>query len=100
MAECLPLSQNVILRSRDQVPNWDPHREPASPSAYVSAFLCVSHEEINIFFKRITPNKRLSHFLLPGIVLSALHWGCWYLEFARGNNVRETAEIEMGFAHL
>ena len=28
----------------DRVPHWAPHMEPASPSACVSAFLCVSHE--------------------------------------------------------
>ena len=36
--EHLPLAQGVILGS------WDPRREPDSPSAYVSASFCVSHE--------------------------------------------------------
>ena len=38
----LPLAQGMILGSRD----WAPCMEPASPSAYVSASLClsVSHE--------------------------------------------------------
>ena len=38
MIEFLPLAQVVILGSWDRVP----HREPASPSAYVSASLSVS----------------------------------------------------------
>ena len=38
------LAQGVILGSWDQVPHRAPHREPASPSACVSASLCVSHE--------------------------------------------------------
>ena len=35
-----------ILESWDQVPHWVPHGEPASPSAYFSASLClcVSHK--------------------------------------------------------
>ena len=38
----LPSAQVIILGSRDQFPHWAPHRKPASPSAYVSAFLSVS----------------------------------------------------------
>ena len=37
LSECLPLARLVILGSWDQVPHEAPHREPASPSAYVSA---------------------------------------------------------------
>ena len=33
-------------------PHWSPHREPASPSACVSASLCVSHESINKILKK------------------------------------------------
>ena len=51
--ECLPSTQGVILETQDQVPHEDPCMKPASPSACVSASLCVSHEQINkIFFKR------------------------------------------------
>ena len=38
----LLLVQGVILGSRDRVLHWAPCREPASPSAYVSASLFVS----------------------------------------------------------
>ena len=44
VVEHLPLAQVVIPGSWDQVPHWAPHRKPASPSAYVSASLSVSHE--------------------------------------------------------
>ena len=37
--EHLPSAQGVIPGSGDRVPNWAPHRKPASPSAYVSACL-------------------------------------------------------------
>ena len=47
VVECLPLAQVMIPRSWDQVP----HQAP-SPSAYVSASLCVSHEEIKPLKKR------------------------------------------------
>ena len=40
--EPLPLAQVMIQRSQDQVLHWAPRGEPASPSAYVSASLCVS----------------------------------------------------------
>ena len=42
VVERLPLAQVLILGSWDGVPHGAPCREPASPSAYVSAFLCVS----------------------------------------------------------
>ena len=40
VVEHLPLAQVVILGSWDQAPR----KEPVSPSACVSASLCVSHE--------------------------------------------------------
>ena len=40
----LSLAQGVILETRDQIPGRAPCMEPASPSACVSASLCVSHE--------------------------------------------------------
>ena len=42
VVERLPLPQVVIPASWDRVPRQAPYREPASPSAYVSAFLSVS----------------------------------------------------------
>ena len=42
VVERLPLAQGVIPESRDQVPNRAPRWEPASPSAYVSACVCLS----------------------------------------------------------
>ena len=42
--ECLPLVQGVFLGSWDRVSHRAPGMEPVSLSAYVSAFLCVSHE--------------------------------------------------------
>ena len=44
--EGLPLAQGVIPGSWDRVPHWAPHTEPASPTACVSASVCVcvSHE--------------------------------------------------------
>ena len=46
VVEHLPSTQVVILGSLDRVPHQPPHMEPASPSAYVSASVCVcvSHE--------------------------------------------------------
>ena len=40
----LPSAQGVILETWDRVPRWALCMEPASPSAFVSASLCVSHE--------------------------------------------------------
>ena len=42
VVECLPLAQGMILESWDPVPHQAPGRESASPSAYVSASLCLS----------------------------------------------------------
>ena len=42
VVEPLPLAQVMIPGSRDLVLYQAPSREPASPSAYVSAFLYVS----------------------------------------------------------
>ena len=42
--EHLPSAQGMILESQNQVPHWAPCMESASPSAYMSASLCVSHE--------------------------------------------------------
>ena len=42
VVEHLPSAQGMVLGFWDHVPHWVPHGEPASPSAYVSASLCVS----------------------------------------------------------
>ena len=42
VVECLPLVQGVILESWDLVPRQAPCKEPASPSACVSASLSAS----------------------------------------------------------
>ena len=42
VVEHLTLAQGMIPESWDRVRHRVPHREPASPSAYVSASLCVS----------------------------------------------------------
>ena len=39
-----PSAQGVILETRDRVPRRSPWMEPASPSACVSASVCVCHE--------------------------------------------------------
>ena len=44
VVECLPLAQGVILGSWDRVLHRAPCEESASPSVYVSASFCVSHE--------------------------------------------------------
>ena len=45
--ERLLLVQGMILDSRVRVLLWAPCMEPASPSAWVSASLCVSHDREN-----------------------------------------------------
>ena len=40
--KCLPLTQGMILESQDGVMHQAPCVAPASPSAYISASLCVS----------------------------------------------------------
>ena len=58
VVEHLPLAQVMVPGFWDRVPHRDPHREPASPSAYVSVSVCVcvSHEQIKYIFKKhITP---------------------------------------------
>ena len=52
VVERLPWAQGVTPRSRDPVPHRAPCREPASPSACVSASLCVSHKKINNLKKK------------------------------------------------
>ena len=42
VVEHLPSAQVMIPGFQNQVLHQVPHREPASPSAYVSASLCVS----------------------------------------------------------
>ena len=42
VVERLPLAQIMIPGSWDQFQHWAPHREPTSPSTYVSASLSVS----------------------------------------------------------
>ena len=44
VAQRFSAARGVILAIRDQVPRRAPSMEPASPSACVSASLCVSHE--------------------------------------------------------
>ena len=44
VVEHLPFVQVMILGSWDRVLHWTPLGEPASPSASVSASVCVSHE--------------------------------------------------------
>ena len=41
-----------MIHSGDLVPHQAPWGEPASPYAYVSASLCVSHEKINKILKK------------------------------------------------
>ena len=44
VVEHLPSAQGMILESWDQVPHQDPHTEPASCSAYVSAILSLMNK--------------------------------------------------------
>ena len=44
VVEHLPSAHVVILGSWNRVPHQAPQGEPASPSAYVSFSLCVSHK--------------------------------------------------------
>ena len=52
LVERLRSAQGVIPGSWDQVLHQAPCREPASPSVYVTAFLCFSQEKINKTFKK------------------------------------------------
>ena len=52
VVEQLPLAQVMILGSWDRVPHRVPSGLSASPSACVSASLCVSHESIHKIFKK------------------------------------------------
>ena len=42
LVERLPLAEGLIPGSWDRVPHQAPHRESASPSARVSASICLS----------------------------------------------------------
>ena len=42
VVEHLSSAWGMIPESQDRVPHWAPCMEPASPSAYVSAFLSLS----------------------------------------------------------
>ena len=54
VVERLPSTQGVTPESWDRVLHRAPRREPASPSAWVSASLWVSYEQIDkIFFKKL-----------------------------------------------
>ena len=64
MVERLPLAQGVVLESWDRVLHPAPCLEPASPSAGVSASLCVSlmNKYINKSLKHTpTPHTQNSH---------------------------------------
>ena len=52
VVEHLPSAQVMIPGSWDRVPHGDPCRESASPSAYVSASLCVCLSWINKILKK------------------------------------------------
>ena len=58
--ERLPAAQGVILESWDGVPS---HREPASPSACVSASLCVSWRNKSLKTKQLQGQGCLSSWL-------------------------------------
>ena len=59
VVEHLHLVQAIILRSWDRVPHWASCREPASPSAYVSASLSLSlmNKLIKYLKKRLYSQK-------------------------------------------
>ena len=46
--EHLPLAQGMIPEFRDQVPQWASCKEPASPSACVSASLSLSSLSLSL----------------------------------------------------
>ena len=75
--KCLPSAQGVILESWDQVPHRAPCMEPASPSAYVSASLCVSF--MNKYIKSF---KRKRKEGTPGGSLGGA--AVWRLPLAQG----------------
>ena len=62
----LPLTRRILV----QVPYQAPCAEPDSPSAYVSASPCISHEYVKkIFFKNNFKNKRDQESVLLGLLL-------------------------------
>ena len=68
--ERLPSAQGMIPGSQDRVPHWAPHREPASPSTYVSASLSVSlMDKENLFLKK----RKTSHVFLRGLNSFEMH---------------------------
>ena len=62
MVERLSLAQVVILESWDRDPHQAPSREPASPSAYVSASLSLPF--MNKILKKIKNKGKCLHFSL------------------------------------
>ena len=58
-----PSAQGVILKTWDRVPRQAPCIEPASPSAYVSASVCMCFSWINKIFKK---NKDHSYCYMKG----------------------------------
>ena len=67
VVEHLPSAQVMILGSWDQVPYQTPHREPASPSLYVSVSVSLMNKFLKIFLKkcRLQPiNGLLNQFHL------------------------------------
>ena len=76
MVEHLPSAQGVILEFWDRVPHQAPRREPASPSACVSASLSVCLSGINKILKnrkqKNTPPWARAH-QEPGALSFPLH---------------------------